>query len=140
MEKKYIYITTAVVVILGVGSILTYRQINKNKDSKEGKTEDDETDGSVVVKPTDFQDKNIIGKQVRTHPTLGYTNVRSTAKVDDGYFGLGSNKIGEVKINPIGVVTGTLAGEDKFTWYIIRLTTPIDGKTTGFVREDAVSF
>ena len=114
-----------------------------NWDSKAKECISDE--GNVIV--LEEQTKNDIGKTVNIHPTLNYTNVRSSANVDDGalgsWFGVrltDGNFIGKVTKNPLGVITQAVVGDDEYNWYKIKLNTPLEGKTSGYVREDAISF
>jgi hypothetical protein len=102
-------------------------------------------DGNLVV--VDEQTKSDIGSQVNVHPTLKYTNVRSTPELDDGalgtWFGVrltDGNYMGKVTKSPVGTITKAEEGSDNYTWYKLKLTKSLDGKTTGYVREDAISF
>lgn len=140
METKNVVIIALSTVVLVGGTIAVIKIVKKKKDKKKnGK----DAKGEV----SDDQTKGVIGKNVRTHPTLGYTNVRSSAAVDDGWAGTwfgyrvtDGNWIGEARSNPIGTVISSLTGDDGFTWYKIKLTKSLGGKTQGYVREDAVSF
>lgn len=135
--KTAIIVGVSALALIG-GTILVMRIAKKRK---EGKGDDAKIDTS------DDQTKGDIGKNVKVHPTLGYTNVRSSAAVDDGWAGTwfgyrpsAGNWLGEVSSNPVGKVTQALTGDDGHFWYKINLEKPLDGKTVGYVRQDAVSF
>lgn len=151
-KKILIGVSSAIIITAGIIAII---KISKNRrlkndcedangdwDRKKGICVSDS--GSLVV--TTDQTKSDIGRTVNVHPTLGYTNVRSSPKLDDGavgsWFGyrLGGNFIGEATTNPIGTITQSVKGDDEYNWYKIKLTKSLDGKSSGYVREDAISF
>jgi hypothetical protein len=143
MEKstRNILIGVAVLVV-GVGSVIAYKKTRSG--SSEGKG--GKKGGKDAPDAKDTQTKSAIGKKVKIHPELGYSNVRSTPIVDDGkvgsWFGyrLGGNFIKKAESNPIGTVQKAVTGSDGYIWYEVNLASPVDGKTMGWVREDAVTF
>lgn len=146
IEKKHILWTVGAIALIS-GGIITYRVLSKDKRARRKLEEEIAKGGSDAAKGTDTQTKGDIGKKVNVEPTLGYTNVRSSAKVDDGavgsVFGIritDGNFIGKAESNPIGVITEALTGDDGYTWYKVKLTKPLNGKAFGYVRQDAVSF
>lgn len=153
-STKIVIGSSAAILVAG-GIILSIHLAKKRKVKKECEDSGGEwdkkkkicvkADGSTQLEGD--QTKGDIGKNVRTHPTLGYTNVRSTPNVDDGalgtWFGVrltDGNFLGKVSSNPVGKVISSLTGNDGFFWYKLTLAKPINGKTTGYVRQDAVSF
>jgi hypothetical protein len=136
-------------VILSV-SLAKKRKVKKECEDRDGVWDKDKkmcinSDGSSALEST--QTVGDIGKEVRTEPTLGYTNVRTSPEVDDGALGTWfgyrpteGNFLGKVTTNPVGKIISSLTGNDGYFWYKINLTKAIDGKTVGFVRQDAVSF
>ncbi len=137
MNKKTIIIVSSLTLI--VGGVIAYLTLNNS--SKKGTRTVKGEDGKVTV---DSQTAGLIGKTVNVSD-LGYTNIRSTSKIDDGYIGewfgarIGGNVIGEVDSNPIGTIKDTKSGDDGFIWYKVKLTKSIEGKSEGWVREDAVN-
>lgn len=143
METKKVVIiaVSAIVLIGGTIAVMNIAKKRKEKNREGGDGKDAKIDTS------DDQTKGDIGKNVKTHPTLGYTNVRSSAAIDDGWAGTwfgyrptSGNWIGEVRTNPVGTVKQALTGDDGFFWYKIKLNKALGGKTEGYVRQDAVSF
>jgi len=145
---KYVLIGLGIAAaITAVGFTLHIRKKNKDKRDAEKAEKDIAGGGKDADKGTDKQTKGDIGKKVNVEPALGYTNVRSSAKVDDGtlgsWFGVrltDGNFIGKAESNPVGVITEALTGEDGYTWYKVKLAKPLGGKQIGYVRQDAVSF
>lgn len=136
--RDVVLITVSAAVLIG-GTIVAIKLLKSKNDNKEGEEAD--------IIDSDEQTEGEIGKLVKTHPTLGYTNVRSTPTVDDGWMGTWfgyrpteGNFIGEAKTNPIGTITRAVTGDDGHTWYKVKLKNSINGKTEGYVRQDAVSF
>lgn len=152
-KTKKILIGSATALVLAGGIILTVHLSRKRKVRKECEKAGGEYDkklkrcltesGATVV--IDSQTQDDIGRTVNTHPKLKYTNVRTAPTVDEGYlggylFGLGDNMIGKVTKNPVGKIIKAEKGDDDYTWYKIKLSRSIEGKDTGYVREDAISF
>lgn len=160
MEKstKQIIIAATLVSVVAGGIILTVHLARKSKLKRDCKSAGGNWDkkqqrclsesGTTVV--LDDQTKEDIGRKVNTHPTLKYTNVRSSPKIEDpsvlGYLGAifgstpTSNIIGRVTQNPVGVIQQSQTSDDGYTWYLVKLNKNLEGKTTGYVREDAISF
>ena len=156
-STKIIIGASAAILLTGViiVSVKGAQHRRKVKDCKESGGEWDRKqkkcvgeDGSLVI--VDQQTKSDIGKQVNVNSRLKYTNVRSSAEVDDGSLGTVGNWFGirltdgnflkKVTSSPVGTIKKAVTGEDGFGWYEIKLSKSIDGKSTGYVREDAVSF
>jgi hypothetical protein len=80
-----------------------------------------------------------VGKMIM--PKGSYVNVRSSAKVDDGF---NANKIGRINSpNAVGKITKYALGEEstpKIWYYVGSLTTPLQTPvyTSGWVRSDQV--
>tara|TARA_R110000787_G_scaffold44415_5_gene109017 strand:- start:1142 stop:1609 length:468 start_codon:yes stop_codon:yes gene_type:complete len=151
-NTKIIIGASAAILIAG-GIILSInlskkRKIKKACKSTGGKWDNKSktclsSDGSVVV--VEEQTKNDIGKTVNVHPTLKYTNVRSSPKIDNGIIqffgiGIGGNLLGKVTSSPVGVISQVEKGDDDYNWYKINLSKPLNDNTSGYVREDAISF
>jgi len=115
----------------------------KKKKEKEGGTGGGKKEGEEA---TDKQTKGDSGRVVKIHKTEGFTNIRKTPEVDDGavgsWFGirLGGNVLGKVEKNPVGTITSAKKGKDGYIWYGIKLNSPIEGVSEGYVRQDAVTF
>jgi len=72
----------------------------------------------------------------------GYTNVRSSPKVDNESWArldFKTNLLGKINNNPVGAIQKKLTGEDGYHWFEIELDKPLMGQTTGYVREDAIT-
>lgn len=150
--KKIIIGASAAILVTGIiilsvkgakrrGEIKDCKNAGGTWDRKKKKCISEE--GTTLI--LDEQTKSDIGSKVNVHPTLKYTNVRSTPKLDDGtcYFGVcfgSNNKLGKVSSSPVGTITKVEQGSDDYNWYKLKLTKSIGGKTTGYVREDAISF
>lgn len=140
--KTAIIVGVSALVLIG-GTIAVIKIAKNRKEKNRGGGDGDD----AKIETSDDQTKGDIGKNVKVHPTLGYTNVRSSAAVDDGALGTwfgyrptAGNWIGEVSSNPVGKVMQALTGTDGHFWYKIQLNKSLDGKTNGYVRQDAVSF
>lgn len=86
------------------------------------------------------EEQKLMSKQV-SYGSEGYVNVRSSPKVDNenwGRFDFFHNLIKQVKSNPVGSILSRVKGEDGYFWYKINLDQPVNGKSEGYVREDAV--
>lgn len=132
--KKTIIISSSIATVLFGGYLLA--MYIKRKPTNKGDKKD--------KKNRNPQTSNLIGREVKISD-LGYTNIRSSATIDDGYIGawfgarLGGNVIGEVDTNPVGNIIDSKNGDDGLIWYKIKLKKPIEGKSEGWVREDAVN-
>ena len=139
MKREYIYIGIGILVVGTLGTLGYFSIKNKVQENKEGV----DKDGNKI------QTASSIGKTVNVSKEEGYTNVRETPKVDQYcWFTWGSKKTGcqqhnllaKVEKNPLGVVKDVVVGEDGFNWYEIELSNPIDGRSTGYARMDAIGF
>jgi len=86
------------------------------------------------------EEQKLMSKQVN-YGSEGYVNVRSSPKVDNenwGRFDFSHNLIKQIKSNPVGNILSRVKGEDGYFWYKISLDQPVNGKSEGYVREDAV--
>jgi hypothetical protein len=143
MNKKQIILLSSVIAI-AIGGFITYEVIKKRRNDGKGNNGTKKVKGEGGNVKVSSQTANLIGKKVSISD-LGYTNVRSTASIDDGYIGswfglrVGGNVIGEVSTNPVGTILDTKSGDDGFIWYKIKLNKSIDGISDGWVREDAVN-
>ena len=147
MNKNTILTISAIAVVLGGGAAIYFvRKKNADKRAAAKAAAQIAAGGKDAPPASDTQTKGDIGMKVNVHPTEGYTNIRSSAKVDDGavgsWFGLrlGGNFMGKVESNPVGIIKGVVSGGEGHTWYEIELKTAIDGKKVGYVRQDAISF
>jgi hypothetical protein len=137
MKREYIYIGIGILVVGTLGTLGYFSIKNKVQENKEGV----DKDGNEI---------RSIGKTVNVSKEEGYTNVRETPKVDRTCFGSGileyydacmqHNLLAKVEKNPLGVVKDVVVGEDGFNWYEIELSNPIDGRSTGYARMDAIGF
>lgn len=86
------------------------------------------------------EEEKLVTKTV-SYGAEGYVNVRSSPKIDNenwGKFDFSHNLIKKVSSNPVGSILERVKGEDGYYWYKISLTQPANGKSEGYVREDAV--
>jgi len=71
----------------------------------------------------------------------GYVNVRSSPTIDTKNwlrFDNTTNLLKKVTASPVGKIEKRIKGKDGYYWYQLELVAPINGKATGYVREDAV--
>lgn len=157
--KKILIGVGAAIVI--AGGIIAFSKLSKNrkekKDCENAGGEWDRKnkicvseDGGVVS--IDNQTTQDIGKLLNVSATSGFTNVRTSPKIEaplqsiplpyplNQMVGGVGNLIGKVEKNPLGRVTKAVKGDDGYTWYKVTLSKSINGKKSGYVREDAVSF
>ena len=140
MERK----TKIILIISGVvlaGGITTGIILYSNKKKREqqeleddlkrwadlerqGKTEDAQGNVIQIEKPSPTSP---IGQIAYVSSDSGYINLRSSAKVDDGWV---SNKVGKVSGagTQIGVVIKQVMGTetDPLKWYLVKLTKPVN--------------
>ena len=127
--KKYLMIGGIAAVVLSALGFGAYKVIKKkshNTSSNKQKTK---------------EEQKLIGKLV-SYGSEGYINVRSTPKVDNENWGaldFSHNLIKQVKSNPVGSIVERVKGEDGYYWYKISLSKTVEGKSEGYVREDAVT-
>lgn len=133
VKKSHIFIASGLLVAT-IATAVILKRVKKNKRVKEGL--ESGTGGST----------SLIGKTVSLTKE-GYVNVRSSAEVDNKNYcneltGIGydctDNKIGKSTSNPVGTIAKTVTGADSMIWYHLNLSSPINGKSKGWVREDAV--
>lgn len=128
MKKKYIYIGAGFIA-LAVAASIAYQVIKKKKNVSSGN--EIGTGG-----------KSLIGSSVYVGSS-GYVNIRTSPKVDNVNvlsLDFDDNVLGKSSESPVGKIIKQVKGDDGYFWYEIELSKSIEGKTTGFVREDAVKF
>jgi len=122
--KKYIIKGSVAVTVLALVGFGLYKLM---KNRKTGNS-------------TQREEKKLTGMKIH-YGSEGYVNVRSSPRVDNenyGAFDFSHNLIGQVDTNPVGTIMERTKGEDGYFWYKVKLTRPLNGKTEGYVREDAV--
>lgn len=130
MKTKNVIIISSVVLVLGISAMLMFR---KPKDKIKEDPNDAETKERL---------EGLVGKNVYPSSQYGYTYVRETPEIDDWIDATPwkANWFKKATEKPFATVLYTTEGSDGYTWYKVKLKTAEDGKTEGFVREDAVSF
>ena len=127
-KEHQLYIATGgIAVVLGAIGISFYK-IYKKIANPSAATRVDKENKQLKNLPVN------VGKE-------GYVNVRSYPKIDNkNYVALDftDNLLQEVSTNPIGYILERLKGEDGYYWFKIKLETPVNGKSEGYVREDVV--
>ena len=71
----------------------------------------------------------------------GYANVRTSPKVDNEDWkrlDFTTKKKKKVTVNPVGTIEKRVKGGDGYFWYKLQLERVVEGKSIGYVREDAV--
>jgi hypothetical protein len=129
MKNKGYIIIGGISILAIAGSIgyVMYRKKQKSTSVKEGK--ETGTGGYTIIGKT-----VVAGKE-------GYVNVRTSPEVDNESvwsWDFENNLLGKVTDNPIGTILKSLKGNDGYIWYEVQLNKTIDGKSSGYVREDAV--
>jgi hypothetical protein len=136
MNKK----TKNIIIWSAVGAVLLgttlYFAFRKPK-SDEEENNDAKVDDAV---------KSLIGKNVYPSSSTGFTNVRTTPKIECiGFFAWGrdlcydTNVIVEAKERPFGTILSSTTDDKGQIWYRVKLKTPVKGQSEGFARWDAVS-
>lgn len=134
MKRKTLIIAGGTLAVTLIGA-LAFRAFKKAKNVREGNELPSGEKGLAALTSS-----SIVGKPV-SYGSEGYVNVRTSPNVDDNSiwsFDFDNNLLGKVETNPVGKIRKQIKGDDGYFWYEIDLSKPIDGKTTGFVREDAV--
>jgi hypothetical protein len=111
-------------IVVGIGLIILIKKLakpsNKQRINRENKK---------------LKDTNVnVGSE-------GYVNVRSSPTIDTkNWLRLDNttNLLKKVTASPVGKIEKRIKGKDGYYWYQLELATPINGKATGYVREDAV--
>lgn len=111
-------------IALGVGVIVVIKKITKPTNKQRITKEDKKLKNTSVILGAD-----------------GYVNVRSSPMVDNENWlraDFTNNLLKKVTSSPVGTILKRVKGKDAYYWYELQLETPIDGKPTGYVREDVV--
>ena len=126
--KTAVIIGSSILGLLGVGFLVNSLINGKGKniaDKLSGKDKDPEGD--------------VVDKSIYKRGDESFVNVRTSPKVDNlSLFDWDDNLIGKVEKNPVGNVVSSIIGDDGYRWYRVDLRVPLDGKSEGYVREDAV--
>ncbi|MBL4574819.1 MAG: hypothetical protein JKY51_01805 [Opitutaceae bacterium] len=126
IPKKYLMIGGGV-VLAGLASFGIYKLIQHKKNPS-------------AEKRAKKIEKELVAASVNVGSD-GYVNVRSSPKVDNESWtrlDFTTNLLKKETSSPVGTIEKRVKGADGYFWYKLQLEKAIGGKSTGYVREDAV--
>jgi len=129
----FAWIAMSVMAAAALG-IVMYKKSKSDKGAPDVDDPDNNGDSPDTVSKT-------IGKKVFTK--FNDTAVRTSAVVDNGTLGMGTNLIARLVPNiAIGSIITEVTGEDGYIWYKVKLLAlpAFNQKAVGYIRSDVAKF